>query len=93
MCNHGFLEKDEEQPELLTMHRIEKFIDNQHCENKEMLRDIQEELWEGEQVDSYSELPLGYAVDILERLGDEFSLAIKAFIRDLEIEAEGEKDD
>lgn len=37
MYNHGFLEKDEELPELLTMHRIRKFINKQFRETEEML--------------------------------------------------------
>ena len=90
MCNHGFFEKDEEPPELLTMHRITKFINNEFRETKQMLQDIQKEFLEENHVDSYSELPLDWAVDILERIGDEFSLSIKNFIRTLEIEEEEE---
>lgn len=88
MYNHGFLEKDEELPELLTMHRIRKFINKQFRETEEMLQEIQEELLEENHVDSYSELPLDWAVDILERVSDEFSLAVKDFIRTLGIEEE-----
>ena len=90
MCNHGFFEKDEEPPELLTMHCITKFINNEFRETEQMLQDIQKEFLEENHVDSYSELPLDWAVDILERIGDEFSLSIKNFIRTLEIEEEEE---
>ena len=90
MCNHGFFEKDEEPPELLTIHRITKFINNEFRETEQMLQDIQKEFLEENHVDSYSELPLDWAVDILERIGDEFSLSIKNFIRTLEIEEEEE---
>lgn len=90
-CNHGFLEEDEEPQELLTMRRIRKFINKQFRETKEMLQDIQEELWKENQIDSCSELPLYWAEDILERISDEFSLAVKDFIRDLAIEEEEEE--
>lgn len=90
MSNHGFLEEDEEPPELLTMHRITKFISNEFRETEEMLREIQEELLKENQIDSYSEIPFDWAEEILERVSDEFSLAIKDFIRTLEIEEEEE---
>ena len=86
MCNHGFFEEDDEPQELLTMRRITKFISNEFRETEQILQDIQKELLEENQIDSYSELPLDWAEDILERISDEFSLAIKTFIRDLGIE-------
>lgn len=89
-CNHGFLEEDDEPQELLTMRRIRKFINKQFRETEEMLREIQEEIWEENQIDSYSEIPFDWAEEILERVNDEFSLAIKDFIRTLEIEEEEE---
>lgn len=90
MCNHGFLEEDDEPQELLTMRRIRKFIDKQLHKIKDMFQDIQEELWKENQIDSYSEIPLDWAEDFLKRAKDEFSLAIKDFIRDLEIEEKEE---
>ncbi len=88
--NHGFLEEDDEPQELLTMRRIRKFINKQFRETEEMLQEIQKEIWEENQIDSYSEIPLDWAEDFLERAKDEFSLAIKDFIRDLEIEEKEE---
>nr|DAQ73222.1 MAG TPA: hypothetical protein [Caudoviricetes sp.] len=88
MCNHGFLEEDNEPQELLTMRRIRKFINKQFRETEQMLQDTQKEFLKENHIDSYSELPLDWAVDILERIGDEFSLSIKDFIRDLELEEE-----
>lgn len=88
MCNHGFLEKDEEPQELLTMRRIRKFINKQFRETEEMLQEIQKEIWKENQIDSYSEIPFDWAEEILERVSDEFSLAVKDFIRDLELEEE-----
>ena len=88
MCNHGFFEEDDEPQELLTMRRITKFISNEFRETEQILQDIQKELLEENQIDSYSELPLDWAEDILERISDEFSLANKTFIRDLGIEEE-----
>lgn len=70
------------------MRRIKDFLGKQHDEINIFLQDIQKELWEENQIDSYSELPLDWAEDILERIRDEFSLAIKDFIRDLELEEE-----
>lgn len=90
MCNHGFLEEDNEPQELLTMRRIRKFINKQFRETEEMLQEIQKEIWEENQIDSYSEIPFDWAEEILERVSDEFSLAVKDFIRDLEIEEEEE---
>lgn len=87
-CNHGFLEEDEKPQEPLTMRRIKDFLGKQHDEINIFLQDIQKELWEENQIDSYSELPLDWAEDILERIRDEFSLAIKDFIRGLELEEE-----
>lgn len=89
-CNHGFLEEDNEPQEPLTMHRIRDFLGKQYDEINVFLQDMQKELWEEDQIDSYSELPLYWAEDILERIGDEFSLAIRDFIRNLEIEEEKE---
>lgn len=89
-CNHGFLEEDDEPQELLTMRRIRKFINKQFRETKEMLREIQEELSRENQIDSYSEIPFDQAEEILERVSDEFSLAVKDFIRTLGIEEEEE---
>lgn len=89
-CNHGFLEEDEEPQELLTMRRIRKFINKQFRETEAMLQEIQKEIWEENQIDSDSEIPFDWAEEILERVSDEFSLAIKDFIRDLRIEEEEE---
>ena len=89
-CNHGFLEEDDEPQELLTMRRIRKCINKQFRETKEMLREIQEELSRENQIDSYSEIPFDWAEEILERVSDEFSLAVKDFIRTLGIEEEEE---
>lgn len=90
MCNHGFLEEDDEPQELLTMRRIRKFINKQFRETEEMLQEIQGELLKENQIDSYSEIPFDWAEEILERVSDEFSLAVKDFIRTLEIEEEEE---
>lgn len=90
MCNHGFLERDDEPQELLTMRRIRKFVNKQFRETEEMLQEIQKEIWEENQIDSYSEIPFDWAEEILERVSDEFSLAVKDFIRTLEIEEEEE---
>ena len=89
-CNHGFLEEDDEPQELLTMRRIRKFINRQFRETEEMLQEIQKEIWEENQIDSYSEIPFDWAEEILERVSDEFSLAVKYFIRTLGIEEEEE---
>lgn len=89
-CNHGFLEEDEEPQELLTMRRIRKFINKQFRETEAMLQEIQKEIWEENQIDFDSEIPFDWAEEILERVSDEFSLAIKDFIRDLGIEEEEE---
>lgn len=89
-CNHGFLEEDDEPQELLTMRRIRKFINKQFRETEEMLQEIQKEIWEENQIDSYSEIPFDWAEEFLERVSDEFSLAVKDFIRTLEIEEEEE---
>lgn len=89
-CNHGFLEEDDEPQELLTMHRIRKFINKQFRETEEMLREIQEELSRDNQIDSDSEIPFDWAEEFLERVSDEFSLAVKDFIRTLGIEEEEE---
>lgn len=89
-CNHGFLEEDDEPQELLTMRRIRKFINKQFRETEEMLQEIQKEIWEENQIDSYSEIPFDWAEEILERVSNEFSLAVKDFIRTLGIEEEEE---
>lgn len=90
MSSHGFLEEDDEPQELLTMRRIRKFINKQFRETEEMLQEIQKEIWEENQIDSCSEIPFDWAEEILERVSDEFSLAVKDFIRTLGIEEEEE---
>lgn len=88
------LEEDDKPQELLTMRRIRKFINKQFRETEEMLqeiqKEIQKEIWEENQIDSYSEIPFDWAEEILERVSDEFSLAVKDFIRTLGIEEEEE---
>jgi len=49
-CNHGFLEEDDKPQELLTMHRIRKFINKQFRETEQMLQDIQKELLKENQI-------------------------------------------
>ena len=61
--NHGFLVEDVDPQDLVTMRRIRKFINNQFRETEEMLQEIQKQIWEENQIDSYSEIHLEWAED------------------------------
>lgn len=85
MCNHGFLEEDDEPQEPLTMHRIRKFLKERNRRMDDFIQRRKDELSK-EDIDEYSELPLCDAIKLLEQIDDNFSLAVRDFIGDLMLE-------